>query len=349
MKLTKPLLTLVKISKIVCIVSITCVSYYRSNDNNYYLTKNRHERRINLKQRHWGLIGLITYLVVILFLMVTNWQPFQRTTQKPIRVITSLNFYGEAAKAVAGKYGQVTSLINSAAVDPHEYQPTTAQARQLSRANVVIENGLGYDQWLSKMVKADSGNQKVISVGNQIAGKKAGANEHVWYQPQTMMNLTSALAKQYGQLDPHHREYYQAQAKKYQAKLTNLNQVIAKAKEGVSGNQKVAVSEPVFDYALQNLGYQIIDSHFEKAIEDGNDPSPTDIAQLRQAIINHQIAFFVNNSQASDTTVKNLVKLAHQNQVPVLNVTESKPDHLTYVEWITSEYQRLIKVQAEVH
>ena len=125
--------------------------------------------------------------------------------------------------------------------------------------------------------------------------------------------------------------------------------MIAKAKEGVSGNQKVAVSEPVFDYALQNLGYQIIDRHFEKAIEDGNDPSPSDIAQLRQAIINHQIVFFVNNSQASDTTVENLVKLAHQNQVPVLNVTESKPDHLTYVEWITSEYQHLIKVQAEVH
>ena len=102
-------------------------------------------------------------------------------------------------------------------------------------------------------------------------------------------------------------------------------------------------------YALQNLGYQVVDRHFEKAIEDGNDPSPSDIAQLRQAITNHQIAFFVNNSQASDSTVKILVKLAHQNKVPVLNVTVSKPDHLTYVEWMTREYQRLIKIQVEVH
>lgn len=311
--------------------------------------KIRHERRIKLKRRHWGLIGLITYLVVILLLMITNWQPFKPTQQKPIRVVTSLNFYGEAAKAVAGKYGQVTSFINSAAVDPHEYQPTTSQARQLSRANVVIENGLGYDQWLSKMVKADNDRQTVITVGTQVAGKKAGENEHVWYRPQTMVALTSTLAKQYGQLDPEHREYYQSQAKKYQAKLAKLNQVITKAKQNVSGNQKVAVSEPVFDYALQNLGYQVVDRHFEKAIEDGNDPSPSDIAQLRQAITNHQIAFFVNNSQASDSTVKNLVKLAHQNKVPVLNVTESKPDHLTYVEWMTREYQRLIKIQVEVH
>ena len=97
---------------------------------------------------------------------------------KPIRVVTSLNFYGEAATAVAGKYGQVTAFINSAATDPHEFQPTTAQAKELSQANVVIENGLGYDHWLSDMTKATTTQQTVVNVGQQVAGKKMGANEH---------------------------------------------------------------------------------------------------------------------------------------------------------------------------
>ena len=107
----------------------------------------------------------------------------------------------------------------------------------------------------------------------------------------------------------------------------------------------MAVSEPVFDYALNNLGYRVMDQHFEKAVEDGSDPSPKDINEIQQAIKNHQIAFFVNNSQASDSVVKNLVKLAHQNNVPVLNVTETKPKGKTYTQWMIDQYKALAKIQ----
>ncbi len=301
-----------------------------------------------MQKKHWALVGLLVYLVALLGLMITDWRPGQGS-QKPIRVVTSLDFYGEAASAVAGKYGQVTSLINSAATDPHDYQPTTKQAKQVSQANLVIQNGLGYDHWLTSMVKATSAKQTVITVGSQVAGHHAGANEHVWYQPGVMAKLTSRLATAYGKLDPSHRAYYQARARAYRKQLAKLSAVIKQAKANVTSGQKVAVSEPVFDYALKNLGYQIIDSHFEKAIEDGNDPSPADIQQLQTAIKEGQIAFFVNNSQTSNTTVKNLVKLAKAHGVPVLNVTETKPDNQTYIEWLTSEYRQLIKIQKEAN
>lgn len=299
-----------------------------------------------MKKKYWGLAGLVGYLLILLVLMVTDWRPhLPVTTQKPIRVVTSLNFYGEAATAVAGKYGQVTAFINSAATDPHEFQPTTAQAKELSQANVVIENGLGYDHWLSDMTKATTTQQTVVNVGQQVAGKKMGANEHVWYDPATMKQLTKHLAKVYGQLDPAHRRYYQAQARAYLKKLAQLDQTIATVKAQVKPGQQVAVSEPVFDYALTDLGYQIVDRHFEKAIEDGNDPSPADIQQLQTQIDRHELALFVNNSQASDTTVKNLVKRAKQASIPVLNVTETKPDHQTYIEWMQSQYQALRQIQ----
>ncbi|MCB7112164.1 metal ABC transporter solute-binding protein, Zn/Mn family, partial [Agathobacter rectalis] len=101
----------------------------------------------------------------------------------------------EAAQAVAGKYGQTVSVIDNAAVDPHEYQPATVQAEQVAKANVVILNGLGYDQWMNDLVKANqNGSQTVVNVGRQIAGQKNGANEHVWYRPQTMKKLAYYLA-----------------------------------------------------------------------------------------------------------------------------------------------------------
>lgn len=298
-----------------------------------------------MKRKYWGIGALVVVLAVIVGLMVTGWSP-SKSHQKPIRVVTSLNFYGEVAKAVAGDHGTVTSFINSSAVEPHEFQPTTKQAKQVAIANVAIENGLGYDAWMSKMVKADSKNKiTLINVGEQVAKEKDGANEHVWYRPATMSALATTLAKQFSKLDPDHKADYEKNAKAYQAKLQKLDKVIAQAKQNVGDNRLVDVSEPVFDYALENLGYQINDQHFEKAVEDDSDPSPKDIQQIQDDITNHRITFFVNNSQESGKTVENLVKLAKENNVPVLNVTESEPDGEDYVFWMTKQYQALLKIQ----
>lgn len=295
-------------------------------------------------------IGVGCLVSLLLVILVLSWIPFKThdVDKKPIQVVTSLNFYGEAAKQVAGKYGKVTSIIDNASVDPHDYQPGTVQAKQVGDANVVVENGLGYDEWLNKVVKSSSHrhSQKVINVG-QLMGKHSGDNEHLWYEPATMKKLAQQLANQYSQLDPSHRDYYQKNAQEYINSLKPLDQEIAKIKANVnSGNNKVAVSEPVFDYSLAALGYQVVDQHFEKAIEDGNDPSPHDIQQLQSAIKNHEIAFFVENSQTSDHVVNGLVKLARKNHVPVLKVTETKPNNAkNYQEWMLSQYRNLSRIQ----
>lgn len=292
-----------------------------------------------------GISSLVAVLVVIIAVALVPWKSLGGQ-QKPIRVVTGMNFYGEVAKQVAGAHGKVTSFIDNPSVDPHDYQPGTKQAQEVGRANVVIENGLGYDSWMNKLVKSSSSNDvRVINV-SKLAGKRDGDNEHLWYQPAAVKKLANDLATQFGQIDPKHKADYQRNARKYLASLKPLDQEIAKIKRQVNPtNNRVAVSEPVFDYALTNLGYQVMDKHFAKAVEDGSDPSPSDISELQNAIRNHQIAFFVNNSQSSNSVVKNMVKLARQNNVPVLNVTETKPKGKTYVQWMTDQYEALAKIQ----
>lgn len=130
------------------------------------------------------------------------------------------------------------------------------------------------------------------------------------------------------------------------ASLRPLDQEIAKVKKQVNvNNNQVAVSEPVFDYALENLGYQVMNPHFEKAVEDGSDPSPQDISEIQSAIKNHQLAFFVDNSQTSDKVVENLVKLTKKNNIPVLKVTETKPNDKNYTEWMLDQYRALAAIQ----
>lgn len=266
---------------------------------------------------------------------------------KPIHVVASLDFYGEAAQAVLGKHGTITTIIKSSSIDPHDFEPTPKDAAAVSHANVVLANGIGYDAWMQKLVKSNAKkNVQSIRVGEDVMGKKVGDNEHLWYDPQTMSELVTYLAKQFGKQAPKYRQVYQQNAAAYIKKLAPLQQQIKSLKQQ-SHNQAVDVSEPVFDYALTALGYRRNNTSFEMAVENGTDPSPKAVKNMQADIKHHRIAFFVNNSQASDKTVETMVALAKKHNVPVLNVTETLPKGLTYLTWMQSQYRALAKIQAK--
>ena len=261
-----------------------------------------------------------------------------------IQVVASLDFYGEVAKAVGGNNVSVQSIINNPAVDPHDYEPTTKVGKSVASADLVVASGIGYDGWMDKVVKSADKSKNYLRVADDLMNKKEGDNEHIWYDPRTMPKLANTLADKFAKKDPADKATFKANAKKYIASLDDLNTLINKLKSKVNG-QLVDVSEPVFGYALDYLGYKVNDDHFSKSTEDGTDYSAKDIHGIETDIKEKKIAFFVNNIQASSKTVNQLVKLAEQNNVPVLKVTETLPKGKNYRTWMTSQYQQLEKIQ----
>ncbi|AVK99261.1 metal ABC transporter solute-binding protein, Zn/Mn family [Pediococcus inopinatus] len=291
-----------------------------------------------MRKRKW-LYGALVLMGVL------NGCGRKTQTSNKLHIVASLNFYGETAKAVAGKYGTVTSIIKSPNVDPHDFEPTTNSAKAVAKADVVVYNGLGYDSWMQRLISSDSeGNVKALNVGKSVMNKQTGDNPHLWYNDQTMAKLANRLAKIYAKKDPKHRKQFEANAKNYVASLKVIQKKVAALKQN---RQKslVDVSEPVFNYALTKMGYKINNSHFALAVENGSDPSAQDIRQMQKDIKQHKIAFFVNNPQASDAIVKNMVTLAKKHNVPVLNVTETQPSNKTYIEWMTDQYQQVAEIQ----
>lgn len=258
--------------------------------------------------------------------------------QKNINVVTTLDFYGEAAKAVLGDHGKVTSIINSPNVDPHDYEATPKTAKTVSKADLVVYNGAGYDNWVKKLK-----GKKYLSVASFMKVKE-GQNEHLWYNPETMEKLADHLATEYGKLQPENKAEFKRNATKYKKSLNKLTQTLDKIKQN-SNNQKVAVSEPIFDYSLEKMGYKISNTHFAKATEEGSDPSYSDIKKLQNDIKNKKIAFFVQNTQSESSVIKNIVSLCKENNVPVVKVTETLPKDKTYVSWLLSEYQEVFATQ----
>ena len=154
-----------------------------------------------------------------------------------IKVVTTTDFYGQVAEEVLGNKGKVTSIINNPSVDPHDYEPTTQTAKQVSNANIVIYNGLGYDSWITKL----SNGKKKIDVATDVMHAKDGDNEHLWYNSKTMGKLADYLVKEYAKLDPKNETYYKKNAEKYKQKLTKLQTLIAKIKKNSDNTYTLGV------------------------------------------------------------------------------------------------------------
>lgn len=292
------------------------------------------------------LAGISVVLLAIFGVACGNNGPAKQSSSSnsKIQVVASVDFYGEVAKAVGGNKVSVQSIIDNPAVDPHDYEPTTKVGKSVAQSDLVVASGIGYDGWMDKVVKSENKSKNYLRVADDLMGKKEGDNEHIWYDPRTMPKLANALADKFAKKDPADKAKFKANAKKYIASLDDLNALINKLKTKADG-KLVDVSEPVFGYALDYLGYKVNDAHFSKSTEDGTDYSAKDIHGIETDIKEKKIAFFVNNIQASSKTVSRLVKLAEQNNVPVLKVTETLPKGKNYRTWMTSQYEQLEKIQ----
>jgi zinc/manganese transport system substrate-binding protein len=258
-----------------------------------------------------------------------------------IKVVAAENFYGELAAAVGGDRVEVTSILDNPDADPHAYEPTTDNSKAVNDAQVIIYNGIGYDVWMDKLMKASSRvkSQSVIIVGSDLLGKQDGDNPHVWYDPAAMPKLADALADKLGKIDPKQADAFKTRAQAYKASLSPINELITSMKQTTI--TKIAVSEPVFDYMAISLNLEPIDPKFAKSIEEGTDPSPVEIANLQNAISGKTIKLFIENIQTDSPTVKNMAELAKANHIPIVQVTETKPSGKSYVQWMTDQLNQL--------
>lgn len=290
-------------------------------------------------KKYLGFILIFTLFLAIL--TGCSNKKVSGTTQK-LNIVTTTDFYGEVAKAVVGDKGSVSSIINNPAIDPHDYEPTTKVAQQVSKADITVANGIGYDAWMNKLNK----NGQYIKIGEDVMAKKTGDNPHIWYNPATMPKYAKYLAKELSKKKPKNKAYFEKNADKYIASLAPVQQELKQLKSTSDklANKNVYVSEPVFDYSLQATGFRVTNEAFENAVEKGTDPSPAIIKDMHQGLKEKNISFFVFNTQTDSKLVNNLVKMAKQNNIPVLNVTETLPKGKNYKQWMLSQYKDMNKI-----
>jgi len=255
-----------------------------------------------------------------------------------LSVVASTNVYGDLVKQIAGGRVAVTSIISDPDADPHSYEANSRTQLQLSKADVVVENGGGYDDFVDTMLKAANNSKVTVLNVVGIAGKKAPSggelNEHVWYDFPTVEKLVTALVSTLSAKDPAQASAFQAGGAALTAKLELLQSTEASIKAAHAG-AGVAITEPVPLYLLEACGLvNKTPTEFSEAIEEGTDVSASVLAETLDLFSRKRVSLLAYNEQTSGPETTKVQAAAAAAKIPVVPVTETLPAGKDYVSWM---------------
>jgi zinc/manganese transport system substrate-binding protein len=261
-----------------------------------------------------------------------------------VSIVVSTNVYASIAEAVGGEYVEVTAFIDSPDQDPHSYEASGRDILAVTKADLVIENGGGYDDFMGQLLDSASGSPRVLNVvdGSGLPGRDdADFNEHVWYNLPVIQNTARQIAADLREIDPAHRAAYTANAAAFDRRLQGLIDREAQLRTQVGG-MPVAVTEPVPGYMLDALGLDnVTPPAFTEAVEDGNDVAVSTLAETLDLARDHVIDALVYNEQTTGTITDQFLDAARDAGIPVVGVTETLPERADYVSWMRDNLERL--------
>jgi zinc/manganese transport system substrate-binding protein len=288
------------------------------------------------------IISIISLLLagLVVFVVVTGGQSKPTTTK--LNVVAAENFYGDIARQIGGSHVSVTSILSDPNADPHLFEPGTGNSLAVASADLVIQNGLGYDAFMQKLEKAaPSGHRIVITISEALGFHGTDANPHIWYDVTKLGTIASAIASGLERADAAHAAAYRSGLARFEASLLPLTREITKIRSRFAG-EPVAYTEPVAEYLIAAAGLRdLAPVAFTRAIENGSEPSPQDVAAMTALMTGRRIKVLLYNSQAISPITSSIRAAANRAGIPVVGVSETMPGNSTFQSWLLDETQAL--------
>ena len=257
--------------------------------------------------------------------------------------VAAENIWGSIAAQLGGDRVTVTSIIDNPNADPHDYEPTTGDARAMASANFVIENGVGYDPWAQRLIDANPvSGRDVLDVGT-LVGVATDGNPHRWYSPVDVQQVIDAITSEYQKLDPADASYFDRQRSTFEtSSLARYHALISEIKAKYAGTP-VGASESIFALMAPALGLNLITPPaFLTAISEGTEPTAADKGTIDHQISAHEIEVYVYNSQNATPDIQRQIDEAKAANIPITTITETLfPAGATFQAWQVAQLQAL--------
>src|ERR1700684_27696 len=260
-----------------------------------------------------------------------------------VHVVAAENFWGNITIQIGGRDVAVTSLITNPNADPHLFETDAADAATLAQAQVVIENGAGYDTWMGSLLGAGGGSARVVNAATVLHVTGSDPNPHLWYDIPRVPTVAAAIAGALEKAAPGDAATFKTNLATFDASLAPLNATLATIKAHFH-NVPVAYTERVPGYALAVAGLDVeTPPGFARAIEDGTDPGPADTLAMQKLLTDHDINVLLYNVQTVTPVTPQIRALARSHDIPVVGVSETMPAGVaTYQQWQQSQLTNLL-------
>ena len=223
-------------------------------------------------------------------------------------------------------------------------------------------NGGGYDEFVEQILE-QAGDKRTVEAfallgaegdlddghdhaehsneGAEHGHDHGAVNEHVWYDIATVDAVAHRIAEQLGELDPDNADVFTARAEQFHEKLHAISDITSAIATN-HPNSPVAQTEPIAHYLLLAAGADDrTPAEFEEAIEQGTDPSPAALAATRDLLQGNEVRALIFNTQTDDRTSEDIRGVAEGAGIPVVEVTETLPEGLDYIQWQTRNAEAL--------
>lgn len=296
-----------------------------------------------------------------------------------IQVVASTDVYGQIAEEIGGDAIEVTSIITSASQDPHSFEATAQDQLVVSRADLIIENGGGYDSFMDSLIEASDAQGHVITAaeyshdwpggehgddhGDEHAedehaedehaedehadGEHAGHdhiegfNEHVWYDPHTIEHVAEAIADELSELDAANSATFAANLAAFVEQIEGLESSLGEIEASDAG-AGIFVTEPVPVYLTTAAGLEnLTPEAFSEAVEEGQDVPPATLLQSLDLIDSGSVRILIANSQTGGAETTQVIEAADAKGIPVLEFSETLPEGQTYISWMQQNIEAL--------
>ncbi|MGP9683603.1 MULTISPECIES: metal ABC transporter substrate-binding protein [unclassified Brachybacterium] len=227
---------------------------------------------------------------------------------KPV-VLTTFTVLADIAQNVAGDDLEVESITKVGA-EIHGYEPTPRDIAKASRADLVVDNGLGLELWFEQFMESVDAPHVVVSEGVDVlditgdadAGKP---NPHAWMSPVNVQIYVDNLVTAFSELDPEHAEEYAARGEEYSAQLQDVqDDLVAELETLPEAHRALVTCEGAFSYLARDAG---LTEHYIWPVNAEQQATPQQIASVIDVVGARGIPAVFCESTVSDKPMQQVV------------------------------------------
>ena len=256
--------------------------------------------------------AVLLVLVSVLLGSCRNRDQGSATDSSP-QVLTTFTVLADLARNVAGDRLRVASIVKPGA-EIHGYQPTPSDIERASKADLIVENGLGLELWARRFTAAagdvptitlSEGMDPLLITEDAYSGKP---NPHAWMSPQRTMAYVDHLERAFSQLDPAGAEVYATNALAYKAKLQALDDELRATIDALPTQQRLLVScEGAFTYLAADYG---LEEAYLWPVNAESEITPKRMARLIDTVRERQVPTIFCESTVSDKAQREVAAAA---------------------------------------